>query len=370
MRIQSIVGARPQFVKMAVVCRTLSREPFASEIDHSIIHTGQHYDHDMSSVFFSELGIPAPAYHLGVGSGSHAVQTGEMMKRLEEVLVESRPDWVLLYGDTNSTLAGAVVCAKLNIRTAHIEAGLRSFNRTMPEEINRIVADHLSEVLFCPTEEAARNLRTEGLQDKATLSGDVMYDAALEYRSIAEARSIALCDRFPEKKYALATIHRAENTDDPVRLRQILMALDTLAKDVCPIVLPLHPRTKKCIEAAGVQLEAVSVLRPVSYLEMLALENRACFIVTDSGGVQKEAYFAQVPCITTRDETEWVETLSNRCNVLTGVDRKAIIDAARSSGSAGPWGYPYGHGNSCEIMLRTLQAKGRTQERAAVAAAV
>jgi UDP-GlcNAc3NAcA epimerase len=357
MQITSIVGARPQFVKMAVVCRAIEHVQTQEQIEHRIIHTGQHYDNQMSAVFFSELGIPDPSAHLGVGSGSHGEQTGEMLKRLESVLSQDRPDCVLLYGDTNSTLAGAIVCAKLHIPAAHIEAGLRSYNRRMPEEINRLVADQLSELLFCPTSEAMLNLQKEGMGDRAILSGDIMYDAALYYSQMAEARGGPIAQRFAPHSFALATIHRAENTDDPRRLRAIFSALESIASDSCQVVLPLHPRTLKCIEAAGIQPGAITLLPPVSYLEMLLLESRARFIVTDSGGVQKEAYFVKVPCITTRDETEWVETLENGCNVLTGADTQAILAAANNVASAGPWGTPYGDGNSCGIILRTIAQK-------------
>ena len=354
MRISSIVGARPQFVKMAVVCRGLKQPLVTRSMDHRIIHTGQHYDPELSAVFFSELDIPTPDADLGVGSGTHGAQTGEMIKRLEPVLLEQHPDFVLLYGDTNSTLAGAVVCAKLGIPVAHVEAGLRSFNRRMPEEINRVVADHLSDLLFCPTLAAVANLQNEGLGGRAILAGDVMYDAALYYRAIAENRGGPLAERFQKDRFALATIHRAENTDDPRRLRSIASALEFIARDICTVVFPMHPRTRKYLDRAGIQFHAVTVLPPVSYLEMLLLESRACFIVTDSGGVQKEAYFVQVPCITARDETEWVETLENNCNVLTGADERAILAAAANVGTVGPWLNPYGNGNSCEVILRSL----------------
>ena len=357
MHVTSIVGARPQFVKMAVVCRAISQRLPQGEIEHSIIHTGQHYDHEMSAVFFSELNIPAPNAHLGVGSGSHGEQTGEMLKRLESVLNQQRPDCVLLYGDTNSTLAGAIACSKLPIPAAHVEAGLRSFNRRMPEEINRLVADQLSELLFCPTTEAMRNLEREGMADRAILTGDIMYDASLYYSQLAETRSGPIAERFALRSFVLATIHRAENTDDPQRLRAIFSALESLASNNCQVVLPLHPRTLKCIESAGIGLGAITLLPPVSYLEMLLLESRARFIVTDSGGVQKEAYFVKVPCITTRDETEWIETLENGCNVLTGADSQAILAAANGVGSAGPWKHPYGDGNSCDIILNTIMQK-------------
>jgi UDP-GlcNAc3NAcA epimerase len=354
MRILSIVGARPQFVKMAVVCHWLRREAAGASIEHRIVHTGQHYDPNMSEVFFSELGIPAPDSHLGVGSGSHGAQTGEMIKRLETVVMDQRPDYVLLYGDTNSTLAGAVVCAKLGVPSAHVEAGLRSFNRGMPEEINRVAADHLCDILFCPTPEAVRNLEKEGLGSRSVLCGDIMYDAALHYRQLAETRSGDLSRRFAPREFVLATIHRAENTDDPEKLREIVAALESIAADVCPVVLPLHPRTRKCLDAAGIELRGVTVLPPVSYLDMLLLESRARFIVTDSGGVQKEAYFVELPCITAREETEWVETLENGCNILAGAHSDRILAAAARASQAGPWLKPYGDGNACGLMLSML----------------
>jgi UDP-GlcNAc3NAcA epimerase len=355
MNFTSIVGARPQFIKLAVICRAVQDLP--SVAVHQIIHTGQHYDAEMSDVFFQDLAIPAPDFHLGVGSGSHGEQTGEMIKRLEPVLVEHRPDWVLLYGDTNSTLAGAVVCSKLGIPVAHIEAGLRSFNRAMPEEINRIVADHLSDVLFCPTITAVRNLEKEGLAARAVLCGDVMYDAAIHYRKSAAERGGLLAKEWQSGAFILATVHRAENTDDPRRLRSIFGALEQIAQEVCPILMPLHPRTKKLLAAAGIELRYVTVIRPVSYLEMLLLEGRARFILTDSGGVQKEAYFARVPCVTLREETEWVETLENRCNVLTGADENAIVEAVQSDVPRGPWTEAYGSGSAGRAILLDLVAR-------------
>jgi UDP-GlcNAc3NAcA epimerase len=337
-------------VKLAVVARAIAAH--ASAPTHQIIHTGQHYDFEMSEVFFRDLEIPRPDFHLEVGSGNHGEQTGEMMKRLEPVLAEQKPDWVLVYGDTNSTLAGAVVAAKLHIRIAHIESGLRSFNRAMPEEINRIVADHVSDVLFCPTPVATEHLRNEGLGGKALMVGDVMYDAALQFREIA-GRKIA-APNYAAGAFALATIHRAENTDDPKRLAGILAALEEISREICPVVLPLHPRTRKMLAGAGYSALSISVVAPVSYLEMLVLESRARFILTDSGGVQKEAYFFQKPCITMRHETEWTETLENRCNVLAGADAAQILAAARATGIAGPWLAKYGDGNAGSLIANAL----------------
>ena len=353
MRVLSIVGARPQFVKAAAMCRAIAAHP---DISHKIIHTGQHYDARMSDVFFEELGIPAPDHHLGVGSGTHAVQTGEMMKSLEPVLAAERPDWVLLYGDTNSTLAGVLVAAKLDMPAAHIEAGLRSFNRRMPEEINRIVADRLSALLFCPTAAAVTNLKQEGLAAQAVVTGDIMYDAFVIFRGVAERLGGDLASKWRRGEFALATIHRAENTDDPRRLQAILDALESIAQSICPVVLPLHPRTQKVLHAAGWQARALTITPPISYFEMLLLEGRASLILTDSGGVQKEAYFAQVPCVTLRDETEWVETMENRCNVLAGAHTDHIVDAAKNASDAGPWTAVYGDGNAGEKMIRAIRS--------------
>jgi UDP-GlcNAc3NAcA epimerase len=350
MRICSIVGARPQFVKLAVICRAIERRPGWT---HTIVHTGQHYDPNLSAVFFEELLIHRPHHDLEVGSGSHGEQIGEMLKRLEPVLAAERPDWVLLFGDTNSTLAGAVIASRLMLRVAHVEAGLRSYRRSMPEEVNRIVCDHLSDLLLCPTELAVENLRREGLAERAVLTGDVMYDAALASRGLAEQNGGAIADAWQPRQFALATVHRQENTDDPERLRNIVGALDEIARTICPVVWPVHPRTKKCLRELGVAPGAVTTIEPVSYLEMLLLEGRARMILTDSGGVQKEAYFFEVPCITLRDETEWVETLQNRCNVLTGAKTDAILAAATANG-AGPWTTHYGHGSAGAAILDAI----------------
>jgi UDP-GlcNAc3NAcA epimerase len=355
MRIVSIVGARPQFVKLAALCHAVQRRPAHEGWSHRIIHTGQHYNPELSSVLFDELAIPQPDYNLEVGSGSHAVQTAEMLQRLEPILLAEKPDWVLLYGDTNSTLAGAIVASKLGLRIAHIESGLRSFRHGMPEEINRIVTDHLSDLLFCPTALALENLRKEGLEARTCPTGDIMYDVSIAYRKIAEERGGPLADVWRPKAFALATVHRAENTDDPERLRNIVSALDHISKTICPVLWPMHPRTKKRLEEIGCATGAISVIPPASYLQMLLLEGRARFILTDSGGVQKEAYFLEVPCITLRDETEWEETLQNGCNKLAGCDQEKILKAAASIGDTGPWLAIYGNGNSADAMLTALQ---------------
>jgi UDP-GlcNAc3NAcA epimerase len=351
MRIVSIVGARPQFVKLSVICRALAqRDGWV----HRIIHTGQHYDAALSSVFFEELMIPRPDHDLGVGSGAHGEQTGEMLKRLEPILTGEKPDWVLLYGDTNSTLAGAVVASKLVLRTAHIEAGLRSFRRGMPEEINRVVADHLSDLLLCPTTLAMENLCREGLGKRAVLTGDVMYDASIAYGKAAERRGGSLADSWRPGEFALATVHRAENTDDPERLGDIAGALDEIARTTCPVVWPVHPRTKKRLSEMGCSTGAVTMIEPVSYFDMLLLESRARCVLTDSGGVQKEAYFFKVPCITLRDETEWVETLENHCNVLSGSSKERILEAVRTFDTAGPWTAVYGDGSAGIAIVNAL----------------
>jgi UDP-GlcNAc3NAcA epimerase len=341
-------------VKLAVICKALGRRPDTARWTHRIVHTGQHYDATMSAVFFDELMIPHPDYDLGVGSGTHGEQTGEMLKRLEPVLAEEPPDWILLYGDTNSTLAGALAGAKMGARIAHIEAGLRCYRRGMAEEINRLVADHLSDLLLCPTELAMQNIRKEGLERRAIMTGDVMYDAALIYRQIAEERGGQLAEAWPPKGFALATVHRAENTDDPGRLRRIVCALNRIGSTVCPVLWPVHPRTKKCMKDLGCDIASITMIEPVSYLDMLLLEGRARFILTDSGGVQKEAYFFQVPCITLRDETEWQETLDNHCNVLVGSSEERIVEAAALE-RHGPWNRSYGDGEAGRSILDAIQ---------------
>ncbi len=354
MRIVSVVGARPQFVKVAVICRAIEAA-VEDDYAHCIVHTGQHYDFEMNDIFFKDLEIPVPNHHLAVGSGTHAMQTGQIMERLEPVLIQEHPDWILLYGDTNSTLAGALVSAKLGMRVAHVEAGLRSYNRRMPEEINRIVTDFTSDLLLCPTAAAVENLKREGLASKTVNVGDVMYDAALYYGRLAERRETELSRYSQPSGFALATLHRAENTDDIHRLGRVLRALDHIAKHVCPVVLPLHPRTSKRMKNAGLSLNTVTIIEPISYLEMLLLENRAKFILTDSGGVQKEAYFARTPCITLREETEWVETLENGCNILAGADQEKIIAAAKAVQDAGPWTAIYGDGHAGPAVLQALR---------------
>jgi len=394
MKIITIVGARPQFIKAAAVSRAIQvfnqRHRSKKQIQELLVHTGQHYDYLMDKVFFEELELPNPDYHLGVGSGSHAKQTAMMLERIETVLQKEKPKVVIVYGDTNSTLAGALAAAKLNLPVAHVEAGLRSYNRTMPEEVNRILTDHLSTFLFCPTDQAVKNLSKEGIKDGKTILvkkvGDVMYDSVLYYSELAEKKSTILQDlklvgpqsalrhaprrvhgspvphmvqgavRIPN--YYLATLHRAENTDNPKPLKSILSALNEIAKDV-PVILPLHPRTKKMIKAYRLFSEAqgIKLTDPVSYLDMLKLEKNAKAILTDSGGVQKEAYWFGVPCFTLRDETEWIETVRSGWNVLVGRGEKRIIEEVkrnerRKKPPKKKW--IFGDGKASEKIVRTI----------------
>lgn len=351
----TVVGARPQFIKAATVSRVIrSRD----DVTETLVHTGQHYDHGMSDVFFEELDIPRPDVNLQVGSLSHGAQTGRMLERLEQVIDELRPDWVLVYGDTNSTLAGALAAAKLHVPVAHVEAGLRSFNRRMPEEVNRILTDHASDLLLPPTDTATRNLANEGIPaGKVVQVGDVMFDAALHYARLAPESSEVLTrlDLRPGE-YVLATVHRAENTDDPARLRGILAALDEVARNM-PVVLPAHPRTRAALDLAGVTVENVRLIEPVGYLDMVMLESNAQAVVTDSGGVQKEAYFHGVPCITLRQETEWTELVDAGWNRLLDPDEpdelaSAIVAAAGSRPVTAP--RFYGEGDAAERVVAAL----------------
>lgn len=406
MKLTHIVGTRPQFVKMAAVSRAIARHNRQiardNHVKELIVHTGQHYDENMSGVFFEELEIPKPDYNLGVGSALHGAQTGRMLEAIETVLVDERPDWVIVYGDTNSTLAGALAAAKLHIPVAHVESGLRSFNREMPEEINRVLTDHVSDLLFCPTEAAVSNLRSEGLTnivnngqlvpdsvdgllfstDRSPVViniGDVMYDSLLYNCKLAEKRSkifdrLCLKCKEPDKPndYALATVHRPSNTDDLKHLQSIFEALDEIAQDGLQVIIPLHPRTRKQLQALpGLTTVANSsspmnytnsinptdliIIEPVSYLDMLLLEKNAKLILTDSGGVQKEAFILQVPCITLREETEWTETVETGWNVLTGADKEKILKAANMFWSLRPvesQGEPYGDGQAAERIVK------------------
>ncbi|MFY9100651.1 UDP-N-acetylglucosamine 2-epimerase (non-hydrolyzing) [Aliarcobacter cryaerophilus] len=381
MKILTILGARPQFIKAGSVSRAIashnnqvaSLESLVSSEDSKnqklqtknfeliteiIVHTGQHYDANMSDIFFDEMQIPKPNYFLGIGGKSHGAMTGQMIEKIEEVALNEKPDWIMVYGDTNSTLAGAIVASKLHIKLAHIEAGLRSFNMKMPEEVNRILTDRVSTILFCPTDTAMKNLKAEGFpftlttnhQQLITNVGDVMQDGAMFYKSLAKIpeavsslwslvssedsknQNLQTVNQKPKiKNYILCTIHRAENTDDETRLRSIFEALNEIAKEK-QIILPLHPRTKKLLENLQTQNQKLltknlTIIDPVGYLEMVWLIDNCDFVMTDSGGLQKEAYFFKKPCITLRDETEWVELVENNFNVLVGANKQKIIEA-------------------------------------------
>jgi UDP-GlcNAc3NAcA epimerase len=324
-KIVSIVGARPQFIKAAAISRLLRERH--TEI---LVHTGQHYDYEMSGIFFDGLDLPRPEVNLGVGSGSHGAQTGAMLKGVEDLLLAERPDYLLIYGDTNSTLAGALSASKLSVPVAHVEAGLRSFNRSMPEEINRVVADHLSNLLLCPSETAAKNLRAEGITDNVHLVGDVMLDVLNWAKQRLSTKPSEILQRCGLKNgaYLLATVHRSENTDDPERLSHIVNALNQLRE---PIIFPIHPRARKMIADARCRFENhVRLTDPVGYLDMVALTGSARAVLTDSGGLQKEAYWLGIPCLTMREETEWVETVEVGWNMLVGSDTEKIVKAVGS----------------------------------------
>ena len=321
LHVVTVVGARPQFVKAAVVSRAiqmLNASGTTRTIKEEIVHTGQHYDHGMSQVFFDEMNIPTPAWNLAIGSGKHGAMTGAMMAGIEQLLEERRPDCLLVYGDTNSTVAGAMAAAKLHVPVIHVEAGLRSFNRRMPEEINRVVTDHLSSMLLCPSERARQHLMREGITEGVQVVGDVMCDAVHHYLGNARPPSC-------REPFALCTLHRAENTDDPERMTAILEALDA---SPVPIFLPLHPRTRSFLDRTGVRLPSrIIVGEPLPYFDMLGYLKHCRFVITDSGGLQKEAYFVGKRCITVRDETEWVELVELGANRVVGADGDAIRDA-------------------------------------------
>jgi UDP-GlcNAc3NAcA epimerase len=365
-KIVTIVGARPQFIKASTVSRAVveyNRNNAGCRVTDVIVHTGQHYDKNMSDVFFTEMNIPAPDYNLGVGGGTHGQNTGRMLEAIEQVLMDEKPDWVLVYGDTDSTLAGVLAAVKLHIPVAHVEAGLRSYNRKMPEEINRILSDHASTLLFAPTETGVRNLATEGIVGKPVcLVGDVMYDAALYYSEKAEGQSQILTNLGLETQgYLLATFHRAENTDDPKRLSGIVEGLAKAALSL-PVVVPLHPRTKHALDRLGLlekARESFQLIDPVGYLDMVMLEKHSRLICTDSGGVQKEAFFYSVPCVTLRDETEWVELVELGWNRLVDVakdDISAVVDDR--IGKKGSDSSPYGHGRAAVEIVKKLTSSG------------
>lgn len=346
LKIVTILGARPQFIKASAVSYL-----FNSHFEEVLVHTGQHYDANMSDVFFNELGLPKPAYHLNIGSGSHGAMTGAMLTAIEAVLLEEKPDFVMVYGDTNSTLAGALAASKLLIPVIHVEAGLRSFNKVMPEEQNRILTDHISDILFAPTQTAIQNLKNEGIAKGVHLVGDIMYDGILHFTEIAKRKSTILADlNLSEKQFILCTIHRAENTDNPERLKAIFNGLNT-AKEA--IVLPLHPRTQKYVAEYGISIaEHIRIIEPIGYLDMIRLESAAKKIVTDSGGVQKEAFFLEIPCVTLRDETEWIETVENGWNLLVGTNEEKIREAILNFE---PGSIPQKHFGSGDSALRMIE---------------
>lgn len=332
MKIVTIVGARPQFIKAAAVSREIAKHP---EIREVIVHTGQHFDNNMSRVFFEEMQIPKPAYNLNINSMDHGAMTGRMLEEIEKLLLKEKPDFVIVYGDTNSTLAGALAARKLHVKVVHVEAGLRSYNMRMPEEINRILTDRISDILCCPTDKAMENLEKEGFGHfdcKVIKTGDVMMDAVLYYADIASQKSSIIGHlKLEGKDFALCTIHRAENTDHHERLRNIFEALGEIGKEM-PVILPIHPRTRKILESLNyaslfTAQPSLMLIDPVSYFDMIELLKNTKIVLTDSGGLQKEAYFFKKPCVTLRDETEWVELVEGGFNMVTGPDKDRIIKA-------------------------------------------
>lgn len=359
MKIITIVGARPQFIKAAMVSRAIQvhNAKQSDQIEECLIHTGQHYDETMSHIFFQEMGIPLPTWQLKCGNCSHGVMTGRMLEEIEKILLIAKPDYVLVYGDTNSTLAGALAASKLQIPVAHVEAGLRSFNKAMPEEINRILTDHIASKLFCPTQGAVEHLKNEGIMSDVYHVGDVMYDAALTFGEIAEQSSEILQTLDVKKKqFRLCTVHRAENTDNCERLTGIFGALEEMATKACPVILPLHPRTKAYLEKFDLipRNPHLRMIPPVSFLDMILLEKYAVTILTDSGGIQKEAYFHQTPCITLRNETEWSETVTAGWNRVAGYKQEDILNCMATLPEDRQQITDYGTGNAAEKIISLL----------------
>jgi UDP-GlcNAc3NAcA epimerase len=358
MKILTILGARPQFVKAASVSREIHFQQGAGvNIQEVILHTGQHYDSNMSDIFFDEMRIPKPNYFLGIGGKTHGAMTGQMVEKIEEVLLKEKPEWVMVYGDTNSTLAGAIAASKLHIKIAHVEAGLRSFNINAPEEINRILTDRISTLLFCPTQTAVDNLVNEAVNEwktdvKVVLSGDVMQDGAIFYKDLSEKP-----DKFVvNDNFVLCTIHRAENTDNPDRLGNIISALNQIALSK-QVILPLHPRTKKILESGDYNTSHLTIVDPLGYLNMVWLISNSDLVMTDSGGLQKEAYFFAKPCITLRDETEWLELVQMGANLLVGADKKKILKAYKEHQILNIENINdnlYGNGNASSVIVAEL----------------
>ena len=353
MKVVTIIGARPQFIKAAVVSNALHKYPNIEEV---IIHTGQHFDANMSDIFFQQMGIKKAAYNLNISSLSHGAMTGRMLEQIEKIIVKEKPDWVLVYGDTNSTLAGALAASKLHVKVAHVEAGLRSFNMQMPEEQNRILTDQLSSILFCPTESAISNLSKEGYKNKnckVINVGDVMLDAALCFKELAVVPG-QLTDFDFTKPFVLSTVHRAENTDDETRLTNIIQALNEI-NETTTVILPLHPRTRQILSKLNIKTN-ITLIEPVGYLEMVYLINHCKAIICDSGGLQKEAYFFDKPCVTMRDETEWVELIEMGVNILAGANKNAIVNAydSMSKKTIKRDNEHYGGGQACACIVEEL----------------
>ena len=354
MKIITIVGARPQFVKAAALSRELAKH---NNIEEILVHTGQHFDANMSDVFFDEMQIPKPKYNLDINSVGHGAMTGRMLEGIEKILLEEKPDLLLVYGDTNSTIAGALAAKKIHIKVAHVEAGLRSFNMEMPEEVNRILTDRISDLLLCPTQTAIDNLNKEGYQNidtRIVKCGDVMQDAALFYAKTSQEKA-TISKAINLEGFILCTLHRAENTDDPKRLTDIVEALNEIHKTT-PVVLPLHPRTKGKVEALGIDLK-VKLIDPVGYFDMIELLKKCVLVMTDSGGLQKEAFFFQKNCVTMRDQTEWVELIENNVNVLVGANGNKIkAEANRMLSQQSNFDINlYGNGKACENIVKEIK---------------
>lgn len=363
MKVITIVGARPQFVKAAMVSRAIlahNRHHPDHPIQEMLLHTGQHWDPEMSDIFFREMQIPQPAWQLEEHYAHHGEMTGHMLIAIEQILLENRPDYVLVYGDTNSTLAGALAASKLHIPVVHVEAGLRSFNKAMPEETNRILTDHMSSLLCCPTLTAIRHLENEGIREGVHHVGDVMYDAALLFGELADETSDILNrERLTNKSFYLSTLHRAENTNDPSRLRQIIEALTTIGSPASPVVFPLHPRTRQALNKEGLlslleKHPGIRLVPPLSFLDMVMLEKQATLILTDSGGVQKEAYFHHTPCVTLREETEWTETVDAGWNQVAGYHTEEILRCVANLPQQRKEILDYGSGKAAEMIIRLL----------------
>jgi UDP-N-acetylglucosamine 2-epimerase (non-hydrolysing) len=353
MRVLSVVGARPQFVKLAPIARAMH-----GEVEHLIAHTGQHYDHNMSDAFFTDLGIPAPEFNLGVGSGKHGEQTGAMLGGLEKIIEDTTPDWVLVYGDTNSTLAAAIAAVKLHVPVAHLEAGLRSFNRRMPEEHNRVLTDHAADLLLAPTQVAMDHLATEGLAARSVLVGDVMTDVLFKVRDEIADTALALTAPVSPGEYHVATIHRPDNTDDPRRLRAIIEGIGKVGK---PVVLLAHPRLRAQADKHGIALDAgsITVSEPLGYPQLVNAVMRSAGVITDSGGLQKEAFLLRVPCTTLRPETEWVETVDLGWNVLVDKDFDGLAEVVERPRPTATDAAPYGVGQAAEAVVAALVTSGR-----------